>query len=69
MYCFDPETVAWSVIPCEGEAPPARDGHSAVVVDNLMFIFGGFEEESQRYSLFTIYSFCTWHTITYVLYF
>ncbi|VDM93966.1 unnamed protein product [Onchocerca ochengi] len=50
MYCFDPETVAWSVIPCEGEAPPARDGHSAVVVDNLMFIFGGFEEESQRFS-------------------
>ncbi|MCP9256888.1 hypothetical protein DINM_000081 [Dirofilaria immitis] len=50
MYCFDPERVTWSVIPYEGEAPPARDGHSAVVVDNLMFIFGGFEEESQRFS-------------------
>uniref|UniRef100_A0A915Q2G9 DUF4110 domain-containing protein n=1 Tax=Setaria digitata TaxID=48799 RepID=A0A915Q2G9_9BILA len=50
MYCFDPRKLAWSVIPCEGEAPPARDGHSAVVVDDLMFMFGGFEEDSQRFS-------------------
>uniref|UniRef100_A0A0R3S182 Kelch domain-containing protein n=1 Tax=Elaeophora elaphi TaxID=1147741 RepID=A0A0R3S182_9BILA len=50
MYCFDPETISWSVIPCDGEAPSARDGHSAVVVDDLMFMFGGFEEHSQRFS-------------------
>ncbi|KAL3986106.1 Galactose oxidase central domain family protein [Acanthocheilonema viteae] len=50
MFCFDPEAVAWSVIPYDGEAPPARDGHSAVVVGDLMFMFGGFEEESQRFS-------------------
>uniref|UniRef100_A0AAF5PSP2 Kelch domain-containing protein family protein n=1 Tax=Wuchereria bancrofti TaxID=6293 RepID=A0AAF5PSP2_WUCBA len=50
MYCFDPEAVTWSVVPSEGEAPPARDGHSAVVVDDLMFMFGGFEEDSQRFS-------------------
>ncbi|CAG9537157.1 unnamed protein product [Cercopithifilaria johnstoni] len=50
MYCFDPEAMVWSVIPYDGEAPPARDGHSAVVVGDLMFMFGGFEEESQRFS-------------------
>lgn len=30
--------------------PPARDGHSAVVVGDRMFLFGGFEEDLQRFS-------------------
>lgn len=46
--------VSWSVIPCDGEAPPARDGHSAVVLDDQMLMFGGFEEVSQRYIVFNV---------------
>ncbi|VDN07780.1 unnamed protein product [Thelazia callipaeda] len=53
MYCFDPKTISWSLVPCRGEIPPARDGHSAVVLDDTLYMFGGFEEQSQRYfSLF-----------------
>ena len=32
----------------EGKPPPARDGHSAVVDGDVMYVFGGFEESSRR---------------------
>ncbi|KHN78943.1 Kelch domain-containing protein 3 [Toxocara canis] len=50
MHIFDPETCSWSLVERNGPCPPARDGHSAVVVDDTMYVFGGFEEESQRFS-------------------
>lgn len=34
----------------ENSAPPARDGHSAVIYGHEMIVFGGFEEENQRFS-------------------
>ena len=33
-----------------GQIPGARDGHSAAILGNSMFIFGGFEEDSQTFS-------------------
>ncbi|VDM42343.1 unnamed protein product [Toxocara canis] len=50
MHIFDPETCSWSLVERNGPCPPARDGHSAVVVDDTMYVFGGFEEESQRFA-------------------
>lgn len=50
MHVFDPETRSWTVVGEGGGTPPARDGHSAVVVGDIMYMFGGFEEESQRFS-------------------
>ncbi|KAI6189582.1 hypothetical protein M3Y97_00024000 [Aphelenchoides bicaudatus] len=50
LYEFDPESNTWSSIEVEGFIPPARDGHSAVVYGSLMIVFGGFEEENQRFS-------------------
>ncbi|KAM3718992.1 Kelch domain-containing protein [Dirofilaria immitis] len=41
MYCFDPEKQTWSVIPCRSATPPARARHTAVVYDNMMFVYGG----------------------------
>jgi N-acetylneuraminic acid mutarotase len=35
--------------------PPSRDGHTAVVYGDRMYIFGGFEEENQRFSQETYY--------------
>uniref|UniRef100_A0A1I8IBN0 Kelch domain-containing protein 2 n=1 Tax=Macrostomum lignano TaxID=282301 RepID=A0A1I8IBN0_9PLAT len=50
---FDPISLAWTIHSGSGQVPPSRDGHSACVVDNRMFIFGGFtaaeEYENQVY--------------------
>jgi hypothetical protein len=43
-------TNIWSVVETNGRCPPARDGHSACIIGDSMIIFGGFEEELQRFS-------------------
>ena len=50
MHVFDPFKRSWSLLNCEGKPPPARDGHSASVNNGVMYIFGGYEEISRRYS-------------------
>ncbi|KAK0412260.1 hypothetical protein QR680_006118 [Steinernema hermaphroditum] len=50
LHEYDPAENTWRVVDTRGKIPPARDGHSAVVVDDNMYIFGGFEEEFQRFS-------------------
>ncbi|CAI5453235.1 unnamed protein product [Caenorhabditis angaria] len=50
MHEFDPVTLRWRKMEIVGFIPPARDGHTAVMVNNKMFVFGGFEEELQRFS-------------------
>uniref|UniRef100_A0A915Q0U8 Uncharacterized protein n=1 Tax=Setaria digitata TaxID=48799 RepID=A0A915Q0U8_9BILA len=44
LYCFDPEMKTWSVIPCNGETPPGRARHTAVVYNDMMIIYGGRED-------------------------
>lgn len=34
----------WSIIPVTGQIPGPRDGHSACVIRDKMYIFGGYEE-------------------------
>jgi len=34
----------WNRPPVSGDIPGARDGHSACVIGDKMFVFGGFEE-------------------------
>ncbi|CAD5232183.1 unnamed protein product [Bursaphelenchus xylophilus] len=50
LYEYDPEKNSWQSIPPANGAPPARDGHTAVIYGHEMIIFGGFEEENQRFS-------------------
>jgi len=33
-----------------GIIPAARDGHSACIINHCMYVFGGFEEEMDRFS-------------------
>lgn len=50
LYCFDPKTLNWSRPLVTGAIPGSRDGHSACVIDNCMYIFGGFVEEINEFS-------------------
>lgn len=50
LYCFDPKTLSWSRPQVTGAIPGSRDGHSACVIDNCMYIFGGFVEEIHEFS-------------------
>lgn len=45
IYRFDTKTLKWEKPAVSGTTPGARDGHSAVVIRNQMFVFGGYEEE------------------------
>lgn len=73
LYCFDPSKAkfskargnqqrssreqAWSRPAVNGHLPGARDGHSACVIRDAMYIFGGYEEEEDRFSN-EIHRFC-----------
>ena len=51
LYCFDTVTRGWLSRPkVTGFIPGARDGHTAVVINNKMYIFGGYEELWERFS-------------------
>ncbi|XP_034652342.1 kelch domain-containing protein 3 [Drosophila subobscura] len=50
LYCFDPKTAKWTRPVVTGCLPGARDGHSACVIGNSMYIFGGFVDEINEFS-------------------
>lgn len=50
LFCFDTNTLQWSCPSVTGMIPGARDGHSACIINHCMFVFGGFEEEIDRFS-------------------
>lgn len=50
LHEFDPATNRWARVKVSGLVPPSRDGHSACVIGDEMIVFGGFEEEFQRFS-------------------
>ncbi|GMT11838.1 hypothetical protein PFISCL1PPCAC_3135, partial [Pristionchus fissidentatus] len=60
VHVFDPVSNKWTSLATKGRTPPARDGHSAVVYNDQMIIFGGFEEADQRFSQETyVFDFAT----------
>lgn len=42
--------MAWSPVQATGFVPEARDGHTACVIDDCMYIFGGYEEDQASFS-------------------
>lgn len=50
LSCFDTKTLEWSTPTITGNPPYAKDGHSACIIENKMFIFGGFEYLTDQYS-------------------
>jgi len=47
---FSVDTLQWSCPEVTGMIPGARDGHSACIINHCMFVFGGFEEDIDRFS-------------------
>jgi len=50
LFAFSSLTLKWSRPKVSRVTPDARDGHSATVCRRKMYIFGGFEEDSERFS-------------------
>ncbi|XP_071963055.1 kelch domain-containing protein 3-like isoform X2 [Antedon mediterranea] len=50
LYCFQTSTFKWCLPKPSGDIPPARDGHSVCLIKNKMYVFGGYEDESQCFS-------------------
>uniref|UniRef100_A0A1I7UWE9 Kelch domain-containing protein 3-like n=1 Tax=Caenorhabditis tropicalis TaxID=1561998 RepID=A0A1I7UWE9_9PELO len=60
LHEYDPVKNLWRKVKVDGFIPPSRDGHTAVVWNNQMFVFGGFEEDMQRFSQETyVFNFST----------
>ena len=51
LYVFDTQTYKWSRPTVTGDIPAARDGHSSCVIEDCMYIFGGYEETNYRFGL------------------
>lgn len=47
LFCFDTTSYTWSKPKTRGQTPFAKDGHSACVIGDTMFVFGGYEEYDQ----------------------
>ena len=43
-------TRKWSQLAVNGSVPGARDGHSACVIGEKMYVFGGYEEDVDKFS-------------------
>ena len=42
-WMFDISTRKWTELQCIGPIPSPRAGHAAVLVDNVMYVFGGYD--------------------------
>jgi chromosome segregation ATPase len=45
VWTYDPRSNAWTELDCIGYIPVAREGHSAALVNDTMYIFGGRTQE------------------------
>lgn len=50
LFCFNTQTLKWSKPQVTGNIPGVRDGHSACIYGQYMYIFGGFEEQINQFS-------------------
>ena len=41
-WSFDISTRKWTELQCTGSIPSPRTGHTAVLVDDVMYVFGGY---------------------------
>lgn len=52
LFQFDTLTMTWNKPRVTGHVPAARDGHSACIINNALYIFGGYEESFSHYGPF-----------------
>jgi N-acetylneuraminic acid mutarotase len=43
-WSFDISKRKWAELQCTGSIPSPRGGHAAVLVDGVMYVFGGYSE-------------------------
>jgi hypothetical protein len=41
-WSFDISTRKWTELQCTGSIPSPRSGHAAALIDDVMYVFGGF---------------------------
>merc|ERR1712107_664088 len=49
LYTFCTQTHTWARPEVTGDIPGQRDGHSACVIGDFMYVFGGYEENIERF--------------------
>lgn len=49
LHCFDVDSLTWTIPPTTGKPPLAADGHSACVINDYMYIFGGFQDDTEKF--------------------
>ncbi len=47
IQCLDLETMIWENIQTQGEAPPPLANHTGDLVENSIYIYGGFSKEQK----------------------
>lgn len=50
LFCFNTKTLKWSKPTVTGLLPGARDGHTACIINQFMYIFGGFQEDIEQFT-------------------
>ncbi|CAK8692263.1 kelch domain-containing protein 3-like [Clavelina lepadiformis] len=50
LYCFNTEHFKWSKVKVKGDIPCGRDGHAMCVANGNIYVFGGFEVDTNRFS-------------------
>ena len=53
-WSFDLSTRKWTELQCTGSIPSPRLGHTAVLVDDVMYVFGGFTGKTYLDDLFSL---------------
>jgi Kelch motif len=46
-WSFDISTRKWTELQCTGSIPSPRRSHAAVLVDDVMYVFGGFSVDKE----------------------
>ena len=41
VWSFDTKSLSWTLLTCTGFIMAPREGHSATIIDNIIYIFGG----------------------------
>ena len=53
-WSFDTSTRKWTELQCTGSIPSPRDGHAAVLVDGVMYVFGGYTDRKYLDDLYAL---------------
>ena len=51
-WSFDISTRKWTELQCTGSIPPPRSCHAAILVDGVMYVFGGLKYNTYLDDLF-----------------